>query len=153
VVQGGFFSQHVDGRRLASLNEQSFMPINIYLNSVPKEHCGATRFLSLEKQSTGDEKVCEIGHVQPVQGLGVIFPHDLLHDGETLLGGEKYLLRTDLMFTRDVPFEMDVAFLGLSDTEKGRKALDIASRLEDANNQTEAIVWYKRAFRLCPDLG
>lgn len=149
--QGGFFSRHIDGRRLASLDEQSFMTINMYLSSVPKDHGGATRILSMEKQTTGDETEREIGSIQPVQGLAALFSHDLLHDGEALVQGEKYLLRTDLMFTRDVPFEMDVVFPGLSDAEKGRKALEIAARLEDGHNQTEALVWYKKAYRLCPD--
>jgi hypothetical protein len=40
----------------------------------------------------------------------------------------------------------------LGDEEKGRKALVIAEGLEDAGKGMEAVVWYKRAFRLWPAL-
>lgn len=143
----------MDGRRLATVNEQSFMTVNIYLNSVPKEYRGATRILDVEKPVDKEGTLCEIASIQPVQGLAAIFHQALLHDGETLLKGEKYLLHTDLMYTRDVPFEMDDVFRGLSSEEKGSKALEIASRLEDANNQAEAVSWYRRAYKLNPDLG
>jgi hypothetical protein len=158
---GGFFTPHVDGRRLATVNEQSFMTVNIYLNGVPREYRGATRILQTEGwilQGSGgsrhnkDDIVDAVASIQPVQGLAAVFRHDLLHDGEVLLEGEKYLLRTDVMYSRDMPFDLYIVFPGLSDEEKGRKALDIAARLEDANNQEEALRWYKKAFRLCPAL-
>jgi len=68
-----------------------------------------------------------------------------------LVAGEKWLLRTDVMYERNVPFEFErlVKRLGLTtDEEKGQKALEIALALEDAGNRDEAVRWYKKAFRL-----
>jgi hypothetical protein len=80
---GGKFSPHTDARYLRSVDECSFMTVNIYLNSVPVEWNGATRIL--------DEGVAGgvLGKVQPVLGMAAVFRDCLFHDGEELIGGEK----------------------------------------------------------------
>jgi 2OG-Fe(II) oxygenase superfamily len=140
IIVGGKFSPHTDGRRLASLNEQSFMTINIYLNDVPEEHGGATRFLSPTSEV--------LSKVQPTLGQAALFRDDLWHDGEELLSGVKYLLRTDVMYVRKTEFDFERLYGALNDEGKGRKALGIAEGLEDAGRGTEAVGWYKRAFGL-----
>jgi hypothetical protein len=56
------------------------------------------------------------------------------------------------MYEREVPFDFEGIYGGLDDEGKGRKALDIAEGLEDAGNSSEAVLWYKKAFRLAPGL-
>jgi hypothetical protein len=38
--------------------------------------------------------------ISPKQGLGLIFNHDVVHEGEQVTFGVKYILRTDIMFER-----------------------------------------------------
>ena len=56
------------------------------------------------------------------------------------------------MFVRDESYDLNVACVGWSDEDKGRKALKWAWRLEDGGNHEMAVTWYKKAFRLCPAL-
>jgi hypothetical protein len=145
MKEGGKFSPHTDGRRLESVNDQSFMTINIYLKTVPESHGGATRFLSPGKEV--------INKVQPQLGQAALFRDDVWHDGEELSEGVKYLLRTDVMYVREKGFDFETLYDRLDDEVKGRKALGIAEGLEDAGRGGEAVRWYKKAFGLWPALG
>lgn len=149
---GGAFEPHVDGRRLHSIDCQTFMTVNMYLNTVLSEHGGATRILNpLVTNGTGGSYEV-LGKVQPVEGSAAIFRDSLYHDGEAVGAGVKYLLRTDVVFVRDEPFDLDIACVGLSREDKGRKALELAVKLEDGGNGEQAVVWYRKAFRLWPPL-
>jgi hypothetical protein len=145
LFPGGIFDPHFDGRRLATPDSQTFMTVNLYLNTVEPQNGGATRILK-----PADNEV--LGKVQPVEGSAAVFRDSLWHDGEEVRGGIKYLLRTDIVFSRDEPFDFESICVGLSKEEQGRKALALAIRLEDGKNQQEALVWYRKAYRLWPDL-
>jgi hypothetical protein len=56
------------------------------------------------------------------------------------------------MYEREVSFDFESLYGSLDDDGKGRKALGIAEGLEDAGNMEEAVLWYKKAFRLSPGL-
>jgi hypothetical protein len=148
ISSGGAFEPHVDGRRLDTIDCQTFVTVNMYLNTVSPEHGGATRILSPLTTDNNDDKHDVLGKVHPVEGSVAVFRDSLYHDGEALGVGVKFLLRTDIMFVRDEPFDLDVACAGLSSVEKGKKALEWAVRLEDGGNRKLAVVWYKKAFQL-----
>jgi hypothetical protein len=135
------------------------MTLNIYLNTVALTHGGATRFLSLQSsestvssEESTPSKDQVIAKVQPALGLAALFRDDVWHDGEELLGGVKYLLRTDVMYARVKEFDFEGLYAALGCEVKARKALRIAEGLEDAGRGADAVDWYKKAFRLWPAL-
>jgi hypothetical protein len=150
------FEPHVDGARLASINSQSFLTVNIYLNTVQAEAGGSTRVLrpptnndeTTQQEEDDVEKPQVLGKIHPLLGTASIFRDTLYHDGEELLEGVKFLLRTDVLFTRDEDFQESRVWKGLSDGEKAARAVRLAERLEDAGNYKEAVEWYRRGERL-----
>jgi hypothetical protein len=72
---------------MRSVGEQSFMTVNLYLNTVPEEWKGATRVLSEPGREGEVQEV--LGKVQPVMGSAAVFRDCLWHDGEELVAGEK----------------------------------------------------------------
>lgn len=65
------------------------MTLNIYLNTVPSECGGATRFLSSLDPMNSVKQVV-LGKSQPMQGSAAIFRDDLWHDGEEVMEGNKW---------------------------------------------------------------
>jgi hypothetical protein len=147
---GGRFTPHFDYRRMMDINVQSFCSVNIYLNNVPEGHGAATRILQHNLDYTLGGKIAldVLGKVQLVQGTASIFRETVWHDGELLKAGEKYLLRTDLMFKREGEFDFVKSCEGLSGTAKANKALDISYSLQEGGNSIEAEEWSERAFEL-----
>lgn len=86
---GDAFGPHSDGRRLASVNLLSFITVNTYLNSVPRSHGGATRFLDPSISGDGGDKHKLLGLVQPELGAASVFRDSLFHDAEELKDGVK----------------------------------------------------------------
>lgn len=94
-VSGQFFERHVDGYYEASPTEQSMLTFMIYLNTVRPDGGGATTFY----RHDGRETVVDYA-VQPEAGMLIAFHPEKLHDGGKLLAGIKYILRSDIMYTR-----------------------------------------------------
>jgi hypothetical protein len=76
------FVWHYDGTVCIRPTEESFLTFMIYLNADFKG--GNTDF--------GWESV------RPVQGMALVFPHRLRHQGSVVTGGVKYVLRTDVLY-------------------------------------------------------
>ena len=93
-TKGGFFSRHKDASFVTpNGKEKSYLTLNIYLNSPQKG--GETTFsnvFSKEGERRGEVKVV------PQVGMGLVFQHNILHEGSVLEEGEKYALRTDVMY-------------------------------------------------------
>jgi predicted 2-oxoglutarate/Fe(II)-dependent dioxygenase YbiX len=76
------FVWHQDGTVRVSPNEESFLTFMIYLND--NFEGGSTDF--------GWESI------RPVQGMALVFPHRLRHQGAVVTSGVKYVLRTDVLY-------------------------------------------------------
>lgn len=84
------FSKHEDGYFHLEYNVRSFTTAMVYLNTVPVENGGSTYFMDHGFR------------IHPLEGLCCVFVvDDLLHCGEKLKAGEKYLLRSDVMYRCD----------------------------------------------------
>ena len=82
-TQGQRFAWHQDGYFERSNGERSLLSFLIYLNE--DYEGGATKF--------------EWTQVQGKTGMGLIFPHGLVHEGGAVIGdGVKYVIRTDVMY-------------------------------------------------------
>ena len=95
---GDYFRQHQDERYEVPVGQPkegdtSLMTLMLYLNE-PTEG-GETNFLC----AGGGQGMS----VKPTTGLALLFDHDHLHEGVTLVSGSKVCIRTDLMYTRRPP--------------------------------------------------
>lgn len=95
-LPGDFFDEHCDAVYYTpDGSEMSGLTLQVYLNGSPETLSGgATRFKS-------DETPNIVVDVDPRLGRVLIFEQGtLLHTGEKVLEGEKYVVRTDLMYRR-----------------------------------------------------
>lgn len=98
---GDVFQEHCDSAFIQGENLRSFYTVNIYLNDTFSQ--GGTRFFRADSAHEGKETRIRV-RVQPKPGLALIFAQPGLrfygHDGERVEGGEKYLIRSDVMYQR-----------------------------------------------------
>ena len=92
---GDYFKPHQDGRYVRPegdphAGDSSLMTLMLYLNT--PECGGETNFLALR----GGQRSA----LSPTTGLALCFDHDLRHEGALLVRGQKYCIRTDVMYTR-----------------------------------------------------
>ncbi|KQT24486.1 oxidoreductase, 2OG-Fe(II) oxygenase [Chryseobacterium sp. Leaf405] len=82
---GQRFKMYRDGSYIRNENEKSFYTFMIYLND--DFEGGETEFENLFT-------------VAPKKGYALVFHHPLRHEGKTLISGLKYVLRTDVMYSK-----------------------------------------------------
>jgi len=108
----GHFAPHCDGwLEIPGTEHRTFLTFMVYLNDVPEDRRGATRFFRFPTSSdpplhvdtpdgliTGSDAyvTCK---VQPEAGMAVVFKQAVvLHDGEPLASGSKSIFRSDVVF-------------------------------------------------------
>ena len=79
---GQEFRKHRDQSYIRNEYEASYFTFMIYLNDTYEG--GETTFNDLV--------------IYPQKGMALIFFHDLEHEGNKIVSGEKYVLRTDIMY-------------------------------------------------------
>mmetsp|Transcript_16758 Transcript_16758/g.20151 ORF Transcript_16758/g.20151 Transcript_16758/m.20151 type:complete len:279 (-) Transcript_16758:1318-2154(-) len=146
-TSGGHFSPHRDADYKRSDDNKSFMTFMIYLNE--EFEGGTTNFVKDQQLNFNKEKKIyealegTITHrVQPQAGSALCFYHDLLHEGEQLQSGTKYIARTDVMYQRTQPIHPH------RDNER-QALLREAERLEACRGkEMDAMELYRRAEKL-----
>ena len=99
---GHYFRTHMDGTYLREDGSaQSFLTLMLYLcdGGGADFSGGETRFVraTLEEQTEGAS--VEETALVPAAGDVLIFTHPVLHEGCEVLGGRKYCVRTDVMYS------------------------------------------------------
>ncbi|MFK8005987.1 MAG: 2OG-Fe(II) oxygenase [Saprospiraceae bacterium] len=94
-LPGQYFNKHLDGVHFRSKELQSKLTFMVYLNSASEYQGGRTLFFD----SKEDDSV--IQSFLPEEGDLIIFDHNLWHSGEEVLSGEKYILRSDILYQKN----------------------------------------------------
>lgn len=161
----GAFAPHTDGRAVHSFNCRSFYSVIVFLNTIPIEQGGGTRFYKsealqhLEKISLNG--VCEYwtcsnksyvtAEVGAVAGRMLVFHQSLVHEGIPSVKeghhNEKCIIRSDIMSTR-FPAICD----SLSDVEAYR-IFKLAEDLAEQGNVVDSVPLFRRAFKLSPEMA
>lgn len=89
-----YFHRHLDGIYHQSDSVQSKLTFMIYLNSASEFEGGRTLFFKTKEAS--DAWATYI----PKQGDLIVFDHNVWHEGEVLSDGEKFVLRSDILYSR-----------------------------------------------------
>ena len=89
-----YFHRHLDGVHYRSDTIQSKLTFMIYLNSATTFKGGRTLFFKTKETSE-----IWVSYI-PKQGDLIIFDHHLWHEGEVLTQGEKYVLRSDILYSK-----------------------------------------------------
>jgi hypothetical protein len=93
---GQKFDWHLDGAFHRPNGETSKLTFMIYLNDSVVGGCTA---FNLRREGVLRE-TDPIRRVLPVVGKALVFRHDVLHTGEVVLDGVKYVVRSDVMCRR-----------------------------------------------------
>lgn len=93
-----------------TIEQQSFITFQLYLNNGGGVDFtgGATRFIQPVTSSGAnqalpiDSNIAEVHDVVPKSGRLLLFQHNCWHEGERVTGGIKYVLRSEIMFTKSL---------------------------------------------------
>jgi hypothetical protein len=105
---GQRFKAHMDGSIQRDTGEVSQLTFMVYLNDDFEGGC-TTFFISKPIRGNGPTNPGQSVlmprqaprpriQVKPKTGMALVFAHRLLHEGEAVTQGRKYVLRTDVMY-------------------------------------------------------
>ena len=89
--KGRIFGIHQDSSYIQNNNRRSWLTCMLYLNET---NGGNTRFF---KDNYDKKIICEL---PPKEGQILLFDPDIWHDGDKVLSGEKYIIRTEVMYLK-----------------------------------------------------
>eukprot|EP00697_Spironema_sp_BW2_P013869 gnl/Spiro4/4162_TR2080_c0_g1_i1.p1 gnl/Spiro4/4162_TR2080_c0_g1~~gnl/Spiro4/4162_TR2080_c0_g1_i1.p1 ORF type:complete len:311 (+),score=59.27 gnl/Spiro4/4162_TR2080_c0_g1_i1:30-935(+) len=153
---GQLFCPHRDGFFYPDSERRSFYTIMLYLNDVAPGAGGETNFLDDSKMpplsAVGPSPAppeAIISSIRPRCGQILLFWHPLLHEGGRVLSGEKYMVRSEVMFHR-----RPGSFSPIDDATRQAMALVTEADNAEANGECmRAVELLRRAYKLSPALA
>jgi len=158
-LPGGHFAPHFDGYFVKDFNQRSMKTFMLYLNGSDDGEAGfeggTTNFVDdsqalWKDETTGIYRAQEehiYSKIKPVAGMAIVFNHRILHEGERVTSGQKYIMRSDLMFERvGEPLKFDPK------EEQAILLMQEAEDLECDGHSEQAVACYRKAFKLWPPL-
>lgn len=163
----GHFSPHYDGDYVIDpLYHRSMKTFMIYLND--DYEGGHTNFIDpcdiesrngYSNTTVGDSddpiqiflapKDKVFASYKPKRGDCIVFDHKILHEGDCVTSGCKYIMRSDIMYKKVVD---ETANNDTSIEERALRLYYEGMALESAGDITKACEKYRIACKLCPDL-
>lgn len=101
-----YFHRHLDGVHYRSEYIQSKLTFMIYLNSATEFEGGRTLFYK-----TKDTNEIWASYI-PQQGDLIVFDHNVWHEGEIITSGEKFVLRSDILYSKTPTQTPQQPFIG-----------------------------------------
>jgi hypothetical protein len=101
-----YFHRHLDGVHYRNETTQSKLTFMIYLNSATEFKGGRTLFFKTKE--TDEIWASYI----PKQGDLIVFDHNVWHEGEILTQGEKFVLRSDILYSKEATKQIQEPFTG-----------------------------------------
>jgi len=153
------FLPHRDAYFINGENKRSIMTLLIYLNDNFEN--GTTTFYKMHQKTrvVGETVTEEMKHgfnkeyiYKPKQGSIVIFEHNMVHSGDKVINGTKYIVRSDLIFQRiSRPKEYDYSWRQSKMYNIARKMQREAANQELEGNVIKSAELYERAlsYRQC----
>lgn len=153
----GAFAPHTDGRSVHSFDCRSFFSVIVFLNTIPPNCGGGTRFYrnmeairSMRKVGniwTSDPRLVTV-EVAPVAGRLLLFEQHLVHEGIPPSPPHcKYIIRSDLMFERTPPL------LQSEQDKEAYRIFQLAEVLSESGQIEDSIAHFRRAIKLSPILA
>lgn len=136
---GGCFSKHRDGIFYRNQDCRSLQTVLVYLSA---DYTGGRTALY------SDEDPSFSLDIEPEVGSGFVMLQRVLHEGKPVETGEKYAIRLDLMYQREGVYDET----RLENNRLAQHYLEMAVGLEREHRGMEAIEFYKKAFRVNPEL-
>jgi predicted 2-oxoglutarate/Fe(II)-dependent dioxygenase YbiX len=93
------FNIHQDGVHHRSLNCRSMLTFMIYLNDGSDFSGGDTLFFANGPRTDPNANPV-VARLRPKMGTLILFDHRIWHAGETVTSGTKYIMRSDVLFSR-----------------------------------------------------
>ncbi|CAK8993514.1 uncharacterized protein LOC106156453 [Durusdinium trenchii] len=114
---------------------------NFFKDTLPIKHSSASG------EIVQGDKTYLTERIAVTAGSALVFTQQtLLHEGEQVTSGQKYALRSDIMFTRTTKRELTPQEI------EGGEALQRAKDAEAKGDLDDAVLNYRRAFKLDPSL-
>jgi prolyl 4-hydroxylase len=98
-IPGQRFKGHKDGVETTPQGDSSRYTVLVYLN----DSCKGGETVFIERKRTEETLQTFTQSVTPRVGMSLIFLHQLMHEGAEVKEGEKYVLRTDVLYPTPYP--------------------------------------------------